>query len=47
VEGLNRTPGLESPGIIGPGRVNTIVPQEVRELFKEATEDPVAGKVEF
>ncbi len=37
--------GLETPGVTGLGRINKIVPQEVRDLVKKAEGDLISGRI--
>jgi len=39
--------GLETPGVTGPGRINKVVPKEVKDLVNKATQDLIAGKIQF
>ncbi|MBW1715120.1 MAG: BMP family protein [Deltaproteobacteria bacterium] len=38
--------GFETPGVTGLGRINKIVPQEVRDLVKKAEGDLISGRIE-
>ena len=45
VGGKTYSLGLETPNVTGLGRVNDIVPQDVKDLLKKVEADIVAGKV--
>ena len=44
-EGKSYTLGAETSGVTGVGRMNKVVPQDVKDLVKKATDDLVAGRV--
>jgi len=44
-EGKSYILGAETPGVTGVGKINKVVPQEVKDLVKKATNDLITGKV--
>jgi len=37
--------GAETPGVTGCGKINKVVPQQVRVLVEKAKEDLITGRV--
>jgi len=44
-EGKGYILGVETPGVTGVGKINKVVPQEVRDLVEKAKEDLITGRV--
>jgi len=44
-EGKSYMLGVETPGVTGIGKVNRVVPQEVRDLVEKAKQDLITGRV--
>ena len=45
VGGKTYSLGLETPGVTGLGRINDIVPKDVKDLLQTVTTDIIAGKI--